>query len=243
MTGIGSWRFWVILALALTTLACAGRAERRERREEARQERLERREAARAERSQRNDRSRTETAQTSQPAAAQSLTPVSTAPAAIAGPDVKIVFVRPSYFVGDPIPASVFDVTDSGPAKFVGTLTRKTRVEYSVKPGLHTFMIVSEAADFMQAQIVSGKTYYALITPRPGAWKARFSLVPVRQNEQRVQKWEEEIPLVTPNSRSLAWAKQNASSVEKKRDRYWPEWKTKPEEQRLSQTLNEEDGR
>ena len=26
MTNIGSWRFWVIIALALTTLACAGRS-------------------------------------------------------------------------------------------------------------------------------------------------------------------------------------------------------------------------
>jgi hypothetical protein len=112
-----------------------------------------------------------------------------------------------------------------------------------VTPGLHTFMIVSEAADFLQANIVGGKTYYALVTPRPGAWKARFSLVPVRQNEQRVQKWEEEIPLVTNTPRTLAWAKNNASSVASKRDRYWPEWSSKPEEQRLAQTLNAEDGR
>jgi predicted SprT family Zn-dependent metalloprotease len=50
MSTIGSWRFWVILALALGTLACAGK---RERREEARQERLERREQARADRTDR----------------------------------------------------------------------------------------------------------------------------------------------------------------------------------------------
>jgi len=261
MTNVRSWKFWVIIALALTTLACAGR---RERREQVREDRRERAEQKRMDRAERNERSRADreartggdevraapaaaaavqaapAAQTSQAATFQ---PISTAPLAASGPDAKVVFVRPSYFVGDPIPASIFDVTEPGDAKFIGILNRKTRVEYPVKPGLHTFMIVSEAADFLQAQIVGGKTYYALVTPRPGAWKARFSLVPVRQGEQRVQKWEDEIPLVTNTTRTLDWARKNASSVEDKRSRYWPEWSSKPQDQRLAQTLNAEDGR
>jgi hypothetical protein len=257
MTNVRSWKFWVIIALALTTLACAGR---RERREQAREDRRDRAEQRRMEREARNEPRRTErsrqsgdevqTAPAAQPAPqatqstqAATFQPISTAPSAAAGPDAKVVFVRPTYFVGDPIPASVFDVTDPGEAKFIGILNRKTRVEYPVKPGLHTFMIVSEAADFLQAHIVGGKTYYALVTPRPGAWRARFSLVPVRQNEQRVQKWEEEIPLVANTARTLDWARKNARSVEGKRDKYWPEWSSKPEDQRLAQTLMAEDGR
>jgi len=229
MVNAGSWKLWVIIALALTTLACASR---RERREQAREDRRERAEERRAQRAQ-------------QPAPAATLPPISAAPAAVAPvPDAKIVFVRPSYYVGDlPVPTSVFDVTEPGEAKFIGILNRRTRVEYPVTSGLRTFMIVSETADFMQAQIVGGKTYYALVTPRPAAWKARFSLVPVRQNEQDVQKWDEDLQLVTNTSRTLSWAKSNAASADNKRDRYWPEWSSKPEHQRLAQTLNAEDGR
>jgi len=252
MTDVRSWKFWVIIALALTTLACAGR---RERREDAREERRERAEERRAQRVERTDSRRSESRRTDRasdevkaaPAAqttqAATFQPISTAPAVAAGPDAKIVLVRPSYFYGDGVPASVFDVTESGDAKLIGILNRKTRVEYALKPGLHTFMVVSESADFLQAEVVGGKTYYGLIVPRPGAWKNRFSLAPVRQNEPRVQKWEEEIPLVTNTPRTMAWAKKNAASIESKRDKYWSEWNSKPVEQRLAQTLNAEDGR
>jgi hypothetical protein len=247
MTNVRSWKFWVIIALALTTLACAGRRERKEQAREAKRERAEQARLDRAERNARAEQAAPATAaapaaQTAQTTQAASFQPISTAPAAAGGPDAKIVFVRVTSF-GGAIAASVFDVTESGDAKFIGIVNRKTRVEYPVKPGLHTFMIVSEAADFMQAQVVGGKTYYALVVPRPGAWKARFSLVPVRQNEQRVDTWEAEVPLVTNTSRTLDWAKKNAASVEDKRSRYWPEWSSKPEEQRLAQTLNAEDGR
>ena len=240
MGNIRSWRFWVIVALALTTLACAGR---RERREQAREDRLERQEQRRAERA---DRQRTAPAtqpavQTAQPTQAATFQPISTAP--VEGPDGKLVIVHPPRVPGDPIPVSLFDVTEPGEAKFIGILNRNARIEYPVKSGLRTFMVVSETADFLQAHIVGGKTYYALVTPRPSAGNARFSLVPVRQNEQRVQKWEADIPLVTNTPRTLAWARSNAASVAQKRDRYWPEWSSKPENQRMAQTLNAEDGR
>jgi hypothetical protein len=258
MTNIASWKFWVILSLALTTLACAGRAERRERREEARQERAERREAARQERAQRNERARAErpaeearpaqAAAAAAPAAASTvtpaLTPVSTAPTAEVA-ESKMIFMRASG-MGGAVAASVFDVTEPGEPKFVGVINRGNKLVYPVKPGLHTFMVISEAADFMQATIVGGKSYYALVTPRMGVWKARFSFKPLRGEEldgRQFASWNKGTRQVTNTPKTIAWAKDNAADIADKRDRYWPEWNSKPQTEKDAQTLRAEDGR
>jgi hypothetical protein len=265
MTSIGSWRFWVIIGLALTTLACAGRAERRERREEAREERRERAEQRRTQRAERTDQRRSErssergdepkVAQTQpsgqeSPSAASSsttttaLTPVSTAPTA-ATAESTMVFMRATNF-GGAIAASVFDVTDSGAPKFVGIINRGNKLSYRMKPGLNTFMVVSEAADFLQVTAVGGKTYYALVTPRMGVWKARFSFKPVRGDEvdgRQFAAWDRGTRLVTNTPRTLAWARDNAADVADKRDRYWPEWNSKGQSEKDAQSLRAEDGR
>ena len=241
MTNIASWRYWVIIALALTTLACAGRAERRERREEARQERLERREQARQERNERSRQQPQSAAEATSTTAVPALTPVSTAPASdmVEG---KVVFMRPSG-MGGAVAATVFDVTGSGDSKIIGIINMRGKLSYPVKPGVYTFMVVSEAADFMQVTVAPGKTYYALVRPRMGAWKARFSFEPLRAGDSRAESWERSTRLVNNPSRAEAWYRDNASSVEDKRSRYWPEWNNKPESARAGQTLNAEDGR
>jgi hypothetical protein len=246
MTNVRSWQFWVIIALALATMACAGRSERRQEAREARAERNEQKRAERNEQKKAQREGRSAEAQGS-PSAAQSaapaaaLTPVSTAPAAAVA-DSKIVFMRPHAY-GGAIQASVFDVTGRGDAKFIGIINMHTQISYPVRPGRYTFMVVGESADFMEAEIVSGKSYYALVIARPGAWKARFSFVPVRQNEKRVEQWESGLRPVANTPRSTAWASQNAPSIENKRSRYYAEWSSKPESQRAGQTLNAEDGR
>src|SRR5260221_598204 len=50
MTYVRSWQFWIIIALALATMACAGRRERREEAKEAGAERAEQKRAEGAER-------------------------------------------------------------------------------------------------------------------------------------------------------------------------------------------------
>jgi hypothetical protein len=155
-----------------------------------------------------------------------------------------VVFMRPSGF-GQAIAASVFDV--SGPeTKFIGIVNYGSKVAYAVKPGEHTFMVVSEAADFMQAKVAAGRTYYALVTPRPGLWKARFSFRPVRQHELdggEFAGWSSATQFVENSPQTLNWAVQNAVDVNSKRSQYWPEWSAKPDVQRASQTLNDQDGK
>lgn len=73
-----------------------------------------------------------------------------------------------------------------------------TKVAYHTEPGEHMFMVIAESADFMQATLEAGKTYYAQIVPRPGVWKARFSFRPINDiaGETRLQQWIAETTMV-----------------------------------------------
>lgn len=159
-----------------------------------------------------------------------------------------VVFMRSSA-VGGLIKASVYDVTGDKTI-FIGIMKNKTKISYSVSPGKHTFMVVSEAADFMEADLLAGKTYYAMVTPRAGAWKARFSLIPVRNGgttdfsigSKHFEKWVKKTKLVTPDEKSEAWYQQHKDSVDSKRDKYWEKWQQKSPEELSERTLNPGDG-
>ena len=162
-----------------------------------------------------------------------------------AKPDQALVVFMRSTFVGSAISASVFDVTGND-NKLVGIVNNGTKVGYFVPPGEHTFMVVSEAADFMKANVAAGKTYYALVTPRMGMWKARFSLRPLRASElagTEFAGWDGDTSWIENSPQSLAWASQNGADIAQKRATYWAEWSAKPAEQQASQTLNLNDGR
>jgi hypothetical protein len=155
-----------------------------------------------------------------------------------------IVFLR-SSFVGRTISASVFDVSGEE-TKFIGVIKNGTKIAYDLTPGEHTFMVVSEAADFMKTTVVAGKTYYALITPRTGTWKARFSFRPLRQSDLATQdfgKWDSRTELVENTPESEAWAVKHAADIDNKRAKYWAVWSGKSFERQEAQTLNPEDGR
>ena len=170
------------------------------------------------------------------------MTPVSEPPQIRAG-ESTIVFMRASA-LGGVVAASVFDVT--GPeTKFVGLVNYGTKYAHAVKPGQYTFMVIGESADFMQATVLPDRTYYALVTPRVGVWKARFSFKPIRQCElggSEFASWTSSTKYVVNSAETTSWAVQNAPDINSKRTEYWPEWNKKPQEQRDSQTLRAEDG-
>jgi len=250
MTNVRSWQFWVIVALALATMACAGR---RERREQVREERRERAEQRRAERQEQLDRKRaeregqraSEAPVAAPPAAAPAavLTPVAApaaAPAAAPDGGSRVVFMRVSKQSGG-IDASLFDVSAPGEPKFIGVVNNASKLAYPLKPGLYTFMVVGETAEFMQATVADGKTYYALVIPRSGA--RRFAIEPVRKNEiggKEFQTWERGTKLMPAGAQAQGY---NASDAAEKRVRHWQEWIKKSESQRAELTINEEDGR
>lgn len=174
---------------------------------------------------------------------AAQMIPAGEAPAIRPG-EALIVFMRPSNY-GGLVASSVFDVT-TAESKFVGIVYPGNKFAHAVPAGEHTFMVVGESADFMRATVVAGRTYHALVTPRIGVWKARFSFRPVRQAEldgAEFSEWDSATRFVNNSPASHNWAMQNAADVNSKRAQYWPEWMSKPPHQQLSQTLNAEDGR
>lgn len=155
-----------------------------------------------------------------------------------------VVFMR-SSFVGSAISASVYDVS-TPETKFIGIINNGTKIAYPVGQGTHTFMVVSEAADFMQVTALPARTYYAMVTPRMGAWKARFSFRPLRQGElsgSDFAGWSSGTHFVVNSPETLNWAVQNQADVASKRNQYWIEWSNKPASARATQTLNPDDGR
>ncbi|MDE1166495.1 MAG: hypothetical protein PW845_14200 [Pseudomonas sp.] len=160
----------------------------------------------------------------------------------------QVVFMR-SAFTAKAINASLYDVTD-GHAKFVGILPNGYKVAYTTTPGKHTFMVVSEAADFLEANLEGGKTYYSLVTPRMGMWKARFSLWPIRNDATGEYNtrgsdfagWQKDTQLIVNTPKSQAWFEANKASVSEKQADYWPVWQKKSAKDLAERTLNPQDG-
>ncbi|WP_240945853.1 hypothetical protein [Pseudomaricurvus alkylphenolicus] len=154
-----------------------------------------------------------------------------------------------SSFVGSAINASLYDVTDGDP-EFIGIIANDTKIAYETQPGERVFMVVSEAADFLNAQLDGGKVYYSMVTPRMGAWKARFSLWPIRNDgtskfntqDKSFDKWIRATKLVENSPKASQWFNSNVDSVKAKQAKYWPVWQQKSEADLAKRTLNPEDG-
>ncbi len=160
----------------------------------------------------------------------------------------QVIFMR-SSFVGSAINASLYDVTGEKP-EFIGIIANGTKIAYDTQPGKRVFMVVSEAADFMEADLAPGKTYYSIVTPRMGAWKARFSLWPIKADanaEYSTQsddfdKWRKGTKLVQNSPKSNAWYEKNKNDIVAKQQKYWPVWQEKTDEEVAKRSLSPEDG-
>jgi hypothetical protein len=162
--------------------------------------------------------------------------------------EVQVVFMRPSS-LGAAISASLFEVTD-GNIEFVGIIVPNVRVLYQTKPGKHVFMVVSEAGDFMEADLAGGKTYYSIVTPRLGLWKARFSLWPYKSEANAkyhtaapdFEKYMNSGELVGISPEARAWYDEHKADIEAKYQEYWPVWQEKTPDAIAERSLAPEDG-
>jgi hypothetical protein len=153
-----------------------------------------------------------------------------------------IVFMRPST-LGFGIQSSVFEVKNED-VRLAGIVAAKKKVAYELDPGEHLFMVIGESADFMYADLEPEKTYYALVTPRMGVWKARFSLKPVHAEElssPQFEEWLQNCEWVKIIPESETWATSNMESIQSKRKEYYEKWMNKSENDRPK--LLPQDGR
>lgn len=133
-----------------------------------------------------------------------------------------MVFLRPSGF-GFAIQSTVYDITSEPPA-LVGIVSSGKKIAITAPPGQRRFMVVSEAADFMDAELVAGKIYYALVTPRMGMWRARFSLRPMSATSPELAGYLNETNWVDNTPASNEWSRANMASVQAKKSEYLVEW-------------------
>jgi hypothetical protein len=160
----------------------------------------------------------------------------------------QLIFMRSSSF-GGAVQSTVFNITSTDP-EFIGILSYGKKLSYAVDPGKHVFMVIGESADFMEANLAGGKTYYAMVTPRMGAWKTRFSMKPVRNGvdgefqyeSDRFQGWLKKTSFVENTPESIAWFNANLDSIVSKQTEYWEVWQEKSAEDLAERTLNPDDG-
>lgn len=147
-----------------------------------------------------------------------------------------VIFVRPSM-LGGAVQSTIYDGDN-----YIGTLSMHTQIAYQATPGTHMFMVVGESADFMRAELLPNKTYYAEVILRPGVWKARFSFRP--QNGQipkkDVEDWLGSNRQVEVNDAGRKWAQEHAADIQAKKAKYLAKWQSKPEADK--QTLNANSG-
>jgi hypothetical protein len=159
-----------------------------------------------------------------------------------------VVFMRPSYY-GGAIQSSVYDATHPA-QEFIGIVSTGTRIAYQADPGKHLFMVVGENADFLNATLDAGKTYYVLVSPRMGFWKARFSLLPIHNDPSAkystrsadFAKWQTSTHWIKKTPAADAWYRDNAAEITAKRADYMQRWNTASAEQQAELTLLPSDG-
>ncbi len=159
----------------------------------------------------------------------------------------RVVFMR-SAFIGQAIQASVFKINNGVP-EFIGIISNDTKVTFDTTPGEHMFMVVGESADFLKAELAENKTYYSIVSPRMGFWKARFSLHPVRNNDKAKFKYDSkdfvemqtDSKFVQSGVKAENWAVKNSASINEKLSEYLPDWQQKSKEKQQQATLNKED--
>lgn len=159
-----------------------------------------------------------------------------------------VVFMRPSMF-GGAIQSSVYDTGDKQDT-FIGIVSTKTKIAYQADPGDHLFMVAAENADFMVAHLDAGKTYYTLVSPRMGMWKARFSLLPIHNRADAkysiqssdFRQWMAATDWVTVTPAAEDWYRTHAADIRAKKLDYLRRWNTADAQQRAELTLPADDG-
>ena len=159
-----------------------------------------------------------------------------------------VVFLRPS-FVGGAIASTVYDAPDGGDT-FLGALGHKDKLAVQMAPGVHRLMVIAENADFLDATLEAGKTYYVLIRSRPGVWKARFSLLPLHNRAdaeysvlgEDFASWNAACSFVQKTGAADAWYAEHKASVDEKKAGYLEKWNRMAAADRAVLVLHPEDG-
>lgn len=120
--------------------------------------------------------------------------------------------------------------------EYIGTLPEWAHLAYVTKPGTHLFTVATEdAADFMEADLEAGKTYYANLRRRMGSmpWRERFSFVAHVEPKSIVaaQELVNTTPQVRSNDVGQQWFEQKRGRVMMMKNQYYSVWQTNKSKQ------------
>ena len=141
------------------------------------------------------------------------------------------------------VQSTVYEVKGTE-VEMIGIVAAKTKVAYQVDPGKRMFMAVGETADFMNADVQAGRTYYVNVAPHLGNWKARFALDPIHRAQLDSAEFKSafsDTRWVMKTAATDVWFAANRSSIQSKRSESYSNWLKTPENERAA--LRADDGR
>ena len=137
-----------------------------------------------------------------------------------------IVFLRAAANAST---ASLFELRGSE-QRFIGLLVDNTRLAYVTAPGRTRFMVVAKSASFLDADLAAGKTYRVavLVGQDPDEFIRLSPLRPGAAPPRSVQDCLDSCKWVTSTEKAEAWARQHATSIQRKKAQYLPGWESRP---------------
>lgn len=138
-----------------------------------------------------------------------------------AADEAAVVFYRPA-FMGHAVHAAVYEDDE-----FVGFVMADSHHVHRTTPGTHRYAVVSESADFMDAELDGGRIYFAQVVPRMGWWRARFSLLPVGHESKAFARLDADLAesyAVTQRESAADWAADNNESAMQKCQANLSQW-------------------
>ena len=118
-------------------------------------------------------------------------------------------FLRPGEFY------TTVNVLDG--EKAIGNIYAFSQFDYLADPGHHLFVIAWRSAEFLEADLEAGKTYYVVVSSREEPSGRRVPLYGVRRdarNWDQVLAWERELTRYAPNPEQLdRWQSANSGRI------------------------------
>ena len=152
---------------------------------------------------------------------------------------------QPTY--GATPSVSLHDVT-APQRKMVGILGVGQKLAYRVPPGRHEFMLLNKGStDFLEANVVAGKTYYAIVQLLTEAgYDQKYGFRPVRPDDfdnGRFARWQTNLSYVERPEAWQRWSAANQQSIEGRLREHRPAWSKQGPADRRLRTLQVSDGR
>lgn len=139
--------------------------------------------------------------------------------------------------------------------EFIAMLPNQSKFTVDLPPGSHRFMAISQgkklhSAEYVQAELEAGKTYYVVVKPEPAYGKTVFRLHPVHAspvaeyqiNSESVRYMIESSRNVDNTGESTAWANRYEGDIADLIERTRGQWDKLSQQQRNYFTLQSSDG-